>query len=46
MRRLIHPLAFAQQADEHRPERSVLLAVDQQLSEDTALWVAPASTIT
>ncbi len=29
-------------ADEHRPECPVLLAVDQELGEGAALWVAPA----
>ena len=32
---------FAQHADEHRPQRSVLLTVDQQLGEGSALRVAP-----
>jgi hypothetical protein len=30
-----------QHPDHHRPDRSVLLAVDQQLGEGTALRVAP-----
>jgi hypothetical protein len=30
-----------QHADEHRPERPILLAVDQQLGEGAALWVTP-----
>jgi hypothetical protein len=32
---------FSQHADEHGPERPVLLAVDQLLDEGTALRVAP-----
>ena len=36
VRRLIH-LAFAQHADEHRPQRPVLLAVDQEFGEGAAL---------
>jgi hypothetical protein len=34
------PLCLPQHADQHRPERSVLLATDQELGEG-ALWVAP-----
>ena len=30
-----------QHPHEHRPERPILFAVDQQLREDAALWVAP-----
>jgi hypothetical protein len=30
-----------QHPDEHRPERPVLLAVDQELGEGPALWVSP-----
>ena len=33
--------AVSQHPDEHRPQRPVLLAVDQQLVEGAALWVAP-----
>jgi hypothetical protein len=33
--------ALPQHPDKHRPERPVLLAVDQQLREGPALWVAP-----
>jgi hypothetical protein len=36
------PLCLPQHADEHRPKRPVLLAVDQQLGESAALWVAEA----
>ena len=32
---------LTQRADEHRPERPILLAVDQQLGEGAALRVAP-----
>ena len=32
---------LAQQSNEHRPERRVLLAVDQQLREGSALRVGP-----
>ena len=39
--RLASPLGLAQYPDEHRPKRPVLLAVDQELGEDTALRVAP-----
>jgi hypothetical protein len=35
------PFGLAQHPDEHRPERPVLLAVDQQLGEGAALWLAP-----
>jgi hypothetical protein len=34
-------IAFSQHSDEHRPQRPVLLAVDQQLGEGAALRVAP-----
>jgi hypothetical protein len=34
-------MGLPQHPDEHRPERPVLLAVDQELGEGTALWVAP-----
>jgi hypothetical protein len=34
-------LSLPQHPDEHRPERPVLLAVDQQLGEGAALRVAP-----
>ena len=42
----MHPMAgaqfrFSQYADEHSPERPVLLAVDQQLGEGAALRVGP-----
>ena len=37
-------VSLAQHADEHRPERPILLAVDQQLGEDPALWEAPELT--
>jgi hypothetical protein len=33
--------ALPEHPDEHRPERPILLAVDQQLGEGAALWVAP-----
>jgi hypothetical protein len=35
------PLALSQHPDQHRSERPVLLAVDQQLGEDATLRVAP-----
>jgi hypothetical protein len=35
------PLNLSQHAEEHRPERPVLLAVDQQIGEGAALRVAP-----
>jgi hypothetical protein len=35
------PVALPQHADEHRPQRPVLLAVDQELGEGATLWVAP-----
>jgi hypothetical protein len=38
---LLPPLGFSQHPDQHRPERPVLLAVDQQLGEGAALRVAP-----
>ena len=34
-------LDLPQHPDEHRPQRPVLLAVDQQLGEGATLWVAP-----
>ena len=34
-------LGLSQHPDEHGPKRSILLAVDQQLGERPALWVAP-----
>jgi len=34
-------VGLPQHPDEHRPERPILLAVDQQLGEGAALWVAP-----
>jgi len=34
-------LALPQHADEHRPERPILLAVDQQFCEGATLRVAP-----
>jgi hypothetical protein len=34
-------IAFPQHPDQHRPKRPILLAVDQQLGEGAALWVAP-----
>jgi hypothetical protein len=39
--RLGVPIGLSQHPDEHRPESLVLLAVDQQLGEGAALWVAP-----
>jgi hypothetical protein len=33
--------SFAQHPDEHRPKRPILLAVDQELGEGAALWLAP-----
>jgi hypothetical protein len=38
---LLSALVLAQHPDEHRPERPVLLAVDQQLGEGPCLGVAP-----
>jgi len=35
------PLHVPQHPNEHRPERPVLLAIDQQLGEGAALRVAP-----
>ena len=35
------PPVLKQHADQHRPERPVLLAVDQQFSEGPALRIAP-----
>jgi hypothetical protein len=35
------PVSLPEHADEHRPERPVLLAVDQELGEGAALRVAP-----
>jgi hypothetical protein len=32
---------FSQHADQHRSKNSILLAVDEQLGEGAALWVAP-----
>jgi hypothetical protein len=37
-------LGFHQHADEHRPKRPILLAVDQQLGEGATLRVAPELT--
>jgi hypothetical protein len=37
------PLALPQHPDQHRPERPVLLAVDQQLGEGMRLRVPPNS---
>jgi hypothetical protein len=34
-------LALPQHLDEHRPQRSILLAVDQKLGEGATLRVAP-----
>jgi hypothetical protein len=34
-------MGLPQHPDEHRPERPVLLAVDQELGEGAALWVTP-----
>jgi hypothetical protein len=34
-------VGLPQHPDQHRPERPVLLAVDQELGEGTVLWVAP-----
>jgi hypothetical protein len=36
---LASPLAIPKQPDQHRPERPILLAVDQQLAESPRLWV-------
>ena len=37
-------VGLSQHADQHRPERPVLLAVDQQLGEGATIWVAPELT--
>ena len=34
-------VTLPQHPGEHRPKRPVILAVDQQLGEGAALWVAP-----
>jgi hypothetical protein len=39
--RLASPFGLPEHPDEHRPKRPVLLAVDQELGEGTALRVAP-----
>jgi hypothetical protein len=41
--RIVVRTAFAlpQHRDQHRSERPVLLAVDQEFGEDATLWVAP-----
>jgi hypothetical protein len=41
---LASPLRLPQHANQHRPERPVLLAVDQELGEGPALRVAPELT--
>jgi hypothetical protein len=38
---LAFPIGISQHSDEHCPERPILLAVDQELGEGTALRVAP-----
>jgi hypothetical protein len=38
-------LSFSEHSHQHRPEYPVLLAVDQQLGEGAALWVAQNSPI-
>ena len=38
---LASTVALPQHPDQHRPERSILLAVDQEFGEGAALWVAP-----
>ena len=38
------PAGLLQHPDQHRPERPVLLAVDQQLGEGAGLWEAPQMT--
>jgi hypothetical protein len=40
-RRVPRRLGLPQHANQHRPERPVLLAVDQELCEGAALWLAP-----
>ena len=42
--RLAWTIRLPQHPDEHRPERPILLAVDQQLRERAALRVAPELT--
>jgi hypothetical protein len=37
----LRPLGLPQHPDQHRPERPILLALDQELGEGAALWVAP-----
>ena len=39
------PIVLSQHPDEHCSEHSILLAVDQQLGEGSALWVAQNSPI-
>ena len=34
-------VGLAEHADQHRSQRPILLAIDQQLAEGAALWVAP-----
>ena len=34
-------VVLPQHPDKHRPERPILLTVDQELCEGAALWVAP-----
>jgi hypothetical protein len=41
---VLSPLALPQHPDEHRPQRPVLLAVDQELREGATLGVSPELT--
>jgi hypothetical protein len=43
MGRLGRAVGLPQHPDEHRPDRPVLLAVDQQLAEDSRLGVPPVA---
>jgi len=40
----VRSVKLSQHADEYRPQRPILLAVDQQFGEGTALGVAPELT--
>jgi hypothetical protein len=35
------PVGLPQHPDEHRPQRPITLAVDRELGDGAALWVAP-----
>ena len=44
VRRGVLAFAFPQHPDEHRPQRPILLAVDQELGEGASLRVSPELT--